>query len=48
MNVVRTFNNWRQYRRTVAELSRMTSRDLNDLGISQCDIHRVARQASGF
>ncbi|CAD7045207.1 MULTISPECIES: DUF1127 domain-containing protein [Pseudorhizobium] len=48
MNIARSFNNWRQYRRTVAELSRMTPRDLSDLGISQCDIHRVARQAAGL
>ncbi|MGW9231339.1 DUF1127 domain-containing protein [Pseudorhizobium sp. NPDC055634] len=48
MNVLRSFNTWRQYRRTVAELSRMTPRDLSDVGISRSDIHRVARQASGL
>ena len=48
MNIVRSFNNWRQYRRTVDELSRMSQRDLSDLGISRCDIQRVARQTSGI
>lgn len=48
MNVARSLNNWRKYRQTVAELGRMTTRELNDLGISRTDIHRVARTASGF
>jgi uncharacterized protein YjiS (DUF1127 family) len=48
MNVARTLNNWRKYRQTVAELGRMTPRELNDLGIAQGDIRRVARQAVGF
>jgi uncharacterized protein YjiS (DUF1127 family) len=48
MNVARTLNNWRKYRQTVAELGRMTPRELNDLGIAQSDIRRVARQAVGF
>ncbi|CDZ53529.1 DUF1127 domain-containing protein [Neorhizobium galegae] len=48
MNVARTLNNWRKYRQTVAALGRMTPRELNDLGIAQGDIRRVARQAVGF
>ena len=47
MNVARSFNNWRKYRQTVAELGRMTNRELTDLGISRGDIHTVARAASG-
>ncbi len=43
MNVARTFNNWRKYRQTVNELGRMSSRELQDLGISRADIHNVAR-----
>lgn len=34
------------YRKTVAELSRLDDRDLQDLGISRCDIHHVAQEAS--
>jgi uncharacterized protein YjiS (DUF1127 family) len=48
MNVARTLNNWRKYRQTVAELGRMTPRELNDLGIDRSDIRRVARTAVGF
>jgi uncharacterized protein YjiS (DUF1127 family) len=32
-----------QYRETVAELSRLTDRELDDLGISRYDIESVAR-----
>ncbi|THK39313.1 DUF1127 domain-containing protein [Ensifer sp. MPMI2T] len=47
MNVARSFNNWRKYRQTVAELGRMSTRELNDLGIARGDIYRVARAAVG-
>ncbi|CDZ58145.1 MULTISPECIES: DUF1127 domain-containing protein [Neorhizobium] len=46
MNVARSFNNWRRYRQTVSELGRMTSRELQDLGIDRADIRNVARAAS--
>jgi uncharacterized protein YjiS (DUF1127 family) len=45
MNVARSFNNWRKCRQTVTELGRMSSRDLQDLGINRADIHSVARQS---
>ncbi|QEE43526.1 DUF1127 domain-containing protein (plasmid) [Rhizobium sp. WL3] len=45
MNVARSFRNWRQYRQTVTELGRMSSRELQDLGINRADIHSVARQS---
>jgi uncharacterized protein YjiS (DUF1127 family) len=45
MNVARSFNNWRKYRQTVTELGRMSSRELQDLGINRTDIHSVARQS---
>ncbi|MFP3543958.1 DUF1127 domain-containing protein [Rhizobium sp. SIMBA_035] len=47
MNVARSFNNWRKYRQTVAELGRMTNRELHDLGIDRGDIRSVARSAAG-
>ena len=34
------------YQNTVAELSRLTDRDLKDLGISRSDIHRVAAEST--
>lgn len=46
MNIVRTYNNWRNYRTTVAELSAMSTRNLDDLGITRADIHAVARKAA--
>ena len=48
MNVARTLNNWRKYRQTVAELGRMTPRELDDLGIDRGDIRTFARKADGF
>ncbi|MGO6755685.1 DUF1127 domain-containing protein (plasmid) [Rhizobium ruizarguesonis] len=45
MNVARSFNNWRRYRQTVAELGRMSARELDDLGIGRSEIRNVARAA---
>ena len=47
MNLFRSYNNWRRYRETVNELNQLSSRELNDLGISRADIPFVARQAKG-
>lgn len=46
MNFVRSFAEWRRYRATCTELNRLTSRELNDLGINRGDIPFVARKAS--
>ena len=46
MNLVRSYNNWRRYRETVAELGKLTSRELNDLGINRGDIPFIARASS--
>jgi uncharacterized protein YjiS (DUF1127 family) len=43
MNVARSFNNWRKFRQTVTELGRMSSRELQDLGIDRADIRSLAR-----
>lgn len=43
MNVAHSFNNWRKYRQTVTELGRMSSRELQDLGIDRVDIRSIAR-----
>jgi len=45
MNLIRNYRNWRRYRETVSELSRLSNRDLNYLGIALCDIPFVARKA---
>jgi uncharacterized protein YjiS (DUF1127 family) len=43
MNIVGKFKEWRSYRRTVRELSRLSNRELQDLGINRADIPFVAR-----
>ena len=45
MNIIRNYRNWRRYRETVSELSRLSNRELTDLGISRSDIHFVARKS---
>jgi uncharacterized protein YjiS (DUF1127 family) len=45
MNLIRNYRNWRRYRETVNELSRLSNRELNDLGISRGDIPFVARKS---
>ena len=42
MNLIRNFRNWRRYRETVSELSRLSNRELADLGITRADIAVVA------
>ena len=42
---MRKFQRWQRYNNTVRELSRLTSRELDDLGIARCDIYNVARQS---
>ena len=44
MNFRKAYKNWRDYRNTVNELTRMSERELNDLGISRGDIPFVARR----
>lgn len=44
MNVLGKYRQWRNYRRTVTELNMLTSRELDDLGISRGDIPFVARK----
>jgi uncharacterized protein YjiS (DUF1127 family) len=45
MNLINNYRNWRRYRETVNELSRLSNRELADLGISRYDIRYVARKA---
>ena len=46
MDLMQNYRRWRSYRRTVNELSGLTTRELNDLGISRHDIRRVARDGA--
>lgn len=45
MNLIRNYRNWRRYRETVNELSRLSNRELSDLGMSRGDISFVARKS---
>ena len=44
MNLIRNYRNWRRYRDTVNELSRLSNRELTDLGISRAEIATVAQR----
>ena len=46
MNLTESFRNWRTYRNTVSELSRLSNRQLGDLGIARDDIRKVARKSA--
>jgi uncharacterized protein YjiS (DUF1127 family) len=45
VDLIRNYRNWRRYRETVSELSRLSTRELNDLGIDRGDIQAVAAKA---
>jgi uncharacterized protein YjiS (DUF1127 family) len=44
--ILSKIRNYLQYRETVAELSRLTDRELDDLGISRYDIESVSRSCT--
>ena len=44
--ILDSYRTWRKYRQTVDELSRLTGRELDDLGISRYDITKIARKTS--
>ncbi|MEM5584783.1 MULTISPECIES: DUF1127 domain-containing protein [unclassified Roseibium] len=46
-SVRQKYSNWVSYRRAVDELSRLSSRELSDLGICRSDIRFVARRQNG-
>ena len=46
MNLRKSYATWRKYRQTIDELSRMSDRELADLGIGRSDIGSVARSAA--
>jgi uncharacterized protein YjiS (DUF1127 family) len=44
MNLLKYYCNWRRYRDTVRDLSRLSNRELSDLGISHAEIEAVAQR----
>ncbi len=45
MNIARSFSDWRKARKTYNELSRLTTRELDDLGIARGEIAEIARRS---
>jgi uncharacterized protein YjiS (DUF1127 family) len=41
-------NEWRRYRASIRELSRLTDRELADLGIGRADIEFVAKKSARY
>ena len=42
-NITSWLKRQKKMRNTVRELNALTDRDLSDIGLSRCDIHRVAK-----
>ena len=42
MNLIDSFRSYRRFRATVSELSRLSNRELADLGIDRTEIRHVA------
>ena len=40
--LIRLYRSWRNYERSMSELSRLDDRELADIGISRAEIHAVA------
>ncbi|KEC55987.1 DUF1127 domain-containing protein [Bartonella koehlerae] len=46
MNILRSYSKWRRYRRAVNALNRLSTYELNDLGIHRGDTDSIARWCS--
>ena len=46
MEIMKNIREWRRYRATRDALSRLSDRELNDLGLSRGDIAYAARRAA--
>jgi uncharacterized protein YjiS (DUF1127 family) len=44
--IIRFIQDWKRYGRAVQELSHLSDRELADIGITRCDIPRIARGPS--
>ena len=45
MNLIRSYRNWRSYRKTMSELGRLSNRQLDDVGISRFEIEQIVRKS---
>lgn len=46
MSMMTSYRNWRTYRKTVAELSELSNRNLADMGLVRANIREAARKAA--
>lgn len=44
MSIFKNYRNWRRFRTAIDELSRLSNRELDDIGITRADIPHVARR----
>jgi len=44
MSILKNYRNWRRFRSAIDELSRLSNRELDDIGITRADIPHVARR----
>ena len=44
-SLVEKFKDYVKYQKTLDELSKLSNRDLKDLGINRADFHRIARKS---
>jgi uncharacterized protein YjiS (DUF1127 family) len=47
LSFIRMIQTYRDYQRNITELSRLSDRELADIGLDRSDIHRVAAGAYG-
>lgn len=46
--IIHRTRRWRHYRQTLAELERLSDRELADIGMFRCDLPRIARESAKF
>jgi uncharacterized protein YjiS (DUF1127 family) len=47
LSLVRYLQSWRRYGLAIQELSQLNDRELSDIGITRCDIPRIAWEHAG-
>lgn len=48
VQLLSSYKNWRKYRETYGELMRLSSRELDDLGINRSNIEKIAKRSAGY
>ncbi len=46
--IIASYKSWLKYRNTCNELNRLTTRELDDLGIARGEIARVAKRSAAY